>query len=453
MVRMEMFATAFAASACLLMAKVSALSLTVGDKTSVCDAATLIINGIMDYYEGIRYGGTVGIFQSPYYWWEAGEIWAGMIDTWYFCQNDTYEDIIKDALQAQKGSGNSFMPQNQTLTEGNDDQSFWGFAALSAAERNFTNPPSGDPGWLALAQGVYNTMWSRWDTSNCKGGLRWQIFTWNSGYDYKNVISNACLFNIAARLARYTKNDTYADTATTVYDWLKEVGYFTLDGDGYAVYDGASLSNNCTNINKDQWSYNQATLLGGTAYMANYTGNSTWVTEVGRHLSGMSVFLNNNVLYERQCATSKTCNNDQRSFKSITSQFLGATARLVSEYSDQVMEILDTSAKGAAESCSGGSDGHTCGMDWTSGSYDGEYGLGEQISALEVMQNTLVLQFDGPFDNSTGSSKGNTAEGLGYESSSNPHKITVTTRDKAAAGIVTAIVLGIVVALGVWMII
>ncbi len=453
MVKIKNFANAIGTLLCLLIGKASALTLTVGDKDSVCDAATLIINGIMDYYEGIRYGGTVGIFQAPYYWWEAGEIWAGMIDTWYFCQNDTYEDIIFDALQAQKGSGNSFMPQNQTLTEGNDDQSFWGFAALSAAERNFTNPSSDEPGWLALAQGVYNTMWSRWDTSYCEGGLRWQIFTWNSGYDYKNTISNACLFAIAARLARYTKNDTYAETATTVYDWLKDVGYFKLDGDSYSVYDGASITGNCSSVNTAQWTYNQAIVLGGAAYMANYTGNNTWVTEVGRHISGMSVFLNNSILYERQCASSNTCNNDQRSFKSITSQYLGATARLVPDYSDQVMEIIDASAKGAAESCSGGSDGHTCGTSWTSGSYDGNYGLGEQICALEVIQNTLVMQYDGPFDNSTGSSEGNSAEGLGYESSTNPHEITVTTRDKAAAGIITTIVLAIVVALGIWMII
>ena len=86
------------------------LDLTVGDKTSVCDAATLIIDGMMDYYEGIRYGGTVGLFQAPYYWWEAGDIFGGMIDTWAWCNNDTYETLIYDALMHQRGSSNTYVP-------------------------------------------------------------------------------------------------------------------------------------------------------------------------------------------------------------------------------------------------------------------------------------------------------------------------------------------------------
>ncbi|VEU22006.1 DEKNAAC103012 [Brettanomyces naardenensis] len=431
----------------------SSLSLEVGNKQSVCDAATLITDGIMDYYEGTRYGGAVGMFQPPYYWWEAGEVFGGMIDTWYFCQNDTYQQIIYDALMAQRGTGNAYMPMNQSLTEGNDDQGFWAFAAMTAAERNFTNPPSKEPGWLALTQGAYNTMWQRWDSGSCEGGLRWQIFTWNSGYDYKNTISNACLFNIAARLARYTKNDTYADTASTVYKWLTTIDFMQLNGDSYSIHDGAQIENNCTVINGAEWSYNYGVLLGGAAFMYNYTGEQSWETEVGRILSGMSIFLNDDVLFEQQCQSSNTCNNDQRSFRSIVSQMLGATAKLVPSYTDQIMNILEASANGAAASCSGGSDGHTCGIDWSKGSWDGMYGLGEQISALEVIQNTLVLTMPGPVDNSTGSSQGNPNEGIGFDETSNPHQITVTQKDKAAAGIVTFIVLVIALALGAWMIV
>ncbi|QPG73813.1 hypothetical protein FOA43_001127 [Brettanomyces nanus] len=436
-----------------LLPLASCVDLEVGDKESVCAAATLIIDGIMDYYEGTRYGGTVGMFQEPYYWWEAGEVFGGMLDTWYFCDNDTYEDIIYDAILAQRGTGNSFMPQNQSLTEGNDDQGFWAFVAMGAAERNFTNPPSDKPGWLALAQGCYNTMWARWETASCDGGLRWQIFTWNSGYNYKNTISNACLFNIAARLARYTGNDTYAETAKTIWTWITDVQFATLTDDSYSVYDGANVDNNCSTLESTRWMYNYATLMAGCAYMYNYTEEESWQTEVGRLFSGMSIFLTDNVLYERQCQTSKTCNNDQRSFRSIASRFLGATARLVPAYSDQIMEVIDDSATGAAASCSGGSDGHTCGMDWSAGDWDGVYGLGEQISALEVIQNTLVMSKPGPFDNSTGTSEGNVDEGLGYDSTSNPHKITVTGKDKAGAGVATVVALGIVIALGVWMIV
>ncbi|GME83890.1 unnamed protein product [Ambrosiozyma monospora] len=223
----------------LLTTMANALSIKAGDVDSVCNATAQVIKGTLNYYGGLKNPAQVGVFYDPYYWWEAGEGWGGMIINWQFCKNndtygpnnnDTLESILYDALMSQRGSGNDYIPSSQSLTEGNDDQAFWGLAVLEAAERNFTNPPEKEPGWLALSQAVFNTMWARWDTENCGGGLRWQIFTWNKGYDYKNTISNSCLFHIGARLARYTSNDTYAETATTVYKWLLGSGFVVDNG-------------------------------------------------------------------------------------------------------------------------------------------------------------------------------------------------------------------------------
>lgn len=439
----------------LFLRAILAMDLTVGDSDSVCDAATDIINGIMDYYEGTRYGGTIGLFQSPYYWWEAGEVFGGMLETWFLCQNDTYEDIIYDALIAQRGSGDDYVPSNQSLTEGNDDQSFWGFAVMDATERNFTNPPSDEPGWLALSQGVFNSMWARWDNDTCSGGVRWQIFTWNSGYDYKNTISNGGLFHMAARLARYTSNDTYADVAETVWDWLTDIGFVDLNGDSYSIYDGAKVTDSCGDIDDNEWTYNFGVLLAGTAYLYNYTEDSKWETAATQIVSGMSIFLDSNVLYERQCQSSGTCTTDERSFRSITARCLGLTAKLVPSLQSTIMEILDASASGAAASCSGGTDGVTCGQDWSKGSWDDLYGLGEQISALEAIQSTLILTRDAPYTaDAGGSSTGDVNAGMtSTDDTTNPHQITVTKSDKARAGVVTAFVLAIVVALAVWMVI
>jgi mannan endo-1,6-alpha-mannosidase len=96
------------------------------------------------------------------------------------------------------------MPENVTREEGNDDQAFWAFAAMSAAELKFPEPTSNYPSWIALAQAVFNTQVPRWDMSSCAGGLRWQFLFANAGYDYKNTISNGALFQLSARLARYT---------------------------------------------------------------------------------------------------------------------------------------------------------------------------------------------------------------------------------------------------------
>ena len=48
-------------------------------------------------------------------------------------------------------------------------------SAMTAAELNYPNPPSTQPQWLALAQGVWNTLYSRMDNTTCGGGLHWYV--------------------------------------------------------------------------------------------------------------------------------------------------------------------------------------------------------------------------------------------------------------------------------------
>ena len=196
-----------------------------------------------------------------------------MVEYWYYTGDTSYNPTVEAALLSQTGTNNDFMPLNQTKTEGNDDQGFWGMAALSAAEMNFVNPPSTEPQWLELAQGVYNDMVSRWDNGTCGGGLRWQIFPFNVGYTYKNSIANGCFFNIAARLAAYTGNSTYADWAAKTFDWVQNIGLISAD---YAVYDGTSDTENCTSIDHLQFTYNQGIYLFGAAIMYNYVRSSVY---------------------------------------------------------------------------------------------------------------------------------------------------------------------------------
>lgn len=207
----------------------------------------------MNYYSGNKTGNTLGELPGPYYWWEAGAMWGSLIDYWYYTGDTTYNQIVTNALQFQVGSEKDYMPINQTKDEGNDDQGFWGMSVMSAAEANFPNPPSKEPQWLALAQGVFNSQALRWDNDTCGGGLRWQIFTFNNGYNYKNSISNGCFFNIAARLGRYTGNQTYFDWAAKTFDWVQAVGLIDAS---YNVFDGTDDTENCTTVDHLQWSYN-----------------------------------------------------------------------------------------------------------------------------------------------------------------------------------------------------
>lgn len=213
---------------------------------------------MMKYYTGNNTGDVPGMLPSPYYWWEAGAMWGQLVEYWYYTGDSTYNDVVSQALQFQVGNDDDFMPSNQTKDEGNDDQVFWAFAVMSAAETKFPNPPSNKPQWLALAQAVFNEQASRWDTQTCGGGLRWQIFQFNNGYDYKNTISNGGFFQLAARLARYTNNQTYADWAEKMYDWMAQSPL--LDNSTYAVNDGSSTLKNCSDADHTQWTYNYATV-------------------------------------------------------------------------------------------------------------------------------------------------------------------------------------------------
>ena len=196
-----------------------------------------------------------------------------MIDYWHYTGDDAYNAVVEEAMLFQTGPPqNSYMPPNVTVSLGNDDQAFWGMSALLAAEVNFHNPPSKEPQWLELAQAVFNTQASpmRHDEL-CGGGLRWQIPPVNVGYDYKNAIANGCFFNLGARLARYTTNETYAMWAEKTWDWMIGVGMIDHD---YNIYDGAHTGANCTDINHAQYSYNVAIFLQGAAFMYNYVGHA-----------------------------------------------------------------------------------------------------------------------------------------------------------------------------------
>lgn len=425
---------------------VTAIQLNLDDPNSIKSAARQVAYDMMTWYTGNQTGNTPGLLPGPYYWWEAGAMFGSLIDYWYYTGDTSYNEVTSQALLFQVGPNQDYMTPNQTKSEGNDDQAFWGLAAMSAAETNFENPPEDEPQWLALAQAVFNTQIARWDNTTCGGGLRWQIFTFNQGYTYKNSISNGCLFNLAARLAKYTGNDTYAQWAYKTWDWME--GVKMLDSN-YYIYDGADDSINCTKINNLQWTYNAGAMLLGAATLYNYTnGNDLWRQRTEGLLKGTSVFFPKGVMVEVACENVRRCDTDQLSFKAYLSRWMAATTKVAPWTYDDVMARLRPSAQAAAQQCSGGNNGRTCGLRWQDGTkWDGSYGVGQQMAALEVIQSNLISEVAEPLTNSTGgTSKGNPSAGTGGTSSSNlsddPGVGSKTTHaDRVGAGFVTVILL------------
>ncbi|KAI1390905.1 glycoside hydrolase family 76 protein [Hypoxylon trugodes] len=431
----------------LLAGATGAIQVDFNDDNSIKDAASTVAFGLLKYYTGNNTGDTPGNLPDPYFWWEAGAMFGTLVDYWFYTGDSTYNDVTTQAMQHQAGEDSDYMPQNQTRSLGNDDQGFWAMAAMTATENNFPNPPKDQPQWLALVQAVFNEYVTRWDTEKCGGGLRWQVFTFNNGFNYKNSISNGCFFNIASRLARYTGNQTYADWAEKVWDWMEQVKFIDAD---FNIYDGAGVDDGCSELNKAQWTYNAGIFLQGSAMMYNFTdGNDTWKQRVdGLVKRTTDFFFDDGIVVERPCESFNQCDQDQQSFKGYLMRWMASASQMAPFTFDTLMPLVQSNAAAAAQQCSGsppatqykGQPGTACGFKWTEkANFDGLVGVGEQMSALSAIQYTMIKKqaVKAPVTaDSGGTSVGNPNAGRPMEDYM-PVMAPITIGEKVAAGFLT----------------
>lgn len=153
-------------------------------------------------------------------------------------------------------------------------------------------------------------------------------------------------------------------------------------------------------------------------------------------------------MVEVACETQGTCNYDQPSFKAYLSRWMAATVQLAPFTHDFIMPKLKACALGAAGQCSGAPRGNTmCGRKWFQKQWDNYQGVGEQMSALSVIQANLIQKVAGPVtldkggtsksQPSAGTTDSNTPAGL-------PKLLTrqITAGDKAGASILTGLTVG-----------
>lgn len=91
------------------------------------------------------------------------------------------------------------------------------------------------------------------------------------------------------------------------------------------------------------------------------------------------------------CEPENTCTPDEYSFKAFLARWMAQSAIQVPAIKDTVTKVLTVSAQAAAQSCSGGTNHKVCGTKWYVGGYDGNYGPGQQLCALETVQALLLL--------------------------------------------------------------
>jgi mannan endo-1,6-alpha-mannosidase len=80
---------------------------------SIRSAASTIAYGLLKYYQNNATDTPpekVGLLQfPPYYWWESGAMWAGLIDYHSYTKDSSYVNSTIQALMAQRGPKNDFI--------------------------------------------------------------------------------------------------------------------------------------------------------------------------------------------------------------------------------------------------------------------------------------------------------------------------------------------------------
>jgi mannan endo-1,6-alpha-mannosidase len=266
--------------------------------------------------------------------------------------------------------------------------------------------------------------------------LRWQIFSFNSGYDYKSSAANGGFFQLAARYARYTSNQTYASWAEEVYDWTEGISFID---DEWNVYDGAQTELNCSTVNHLQFSYLAGTYIAGAAYMYNMTnGAAKWKTALDGLLNRtLNIFFTDEIMTEVACEAAQTCTIDSKAYKGITVRWLAATVQMAPYTGSLILPKFTASAQAAVKQCDGD---NKCGFTWISEKSDGDTGLGQQMNALAVVQALLVGNASVPATTSTGgtatgnsSSSSNTSNSSGVPSTSGVGSTSLSTAGAASS--------------------
>jgi len=382
----------------ILTTLASAISLDVSSSSDVQSVAATIAYDMMTIYTGNQSGQVPGLLPGGlncdpntlgnYCWWESGAMFGALINYWQYTGDTSYNDVTSQAIAFQRGPDDNFNPPNQSRSMGVDDQCFWAFTAMDAVEANFPAAGGDVPSWLSMAQAVFNFQKDLWDPDTCGGGFRWQVFSINAGYNLKNAVSNGGNFQLSARLAYVTGNSTYADWAVKVYDWMAQSKLMQPDEAAGILYiwDNTDTDNNCTDQTNYVWTYNYGIMLGGAAYMYNYTnGSDVWLDRVNTILnSTYALFFpekwGGNIMYELQCEPTMVCDEDQKSFKSYLVRWMAVTALLVPSTAASITTKLTGCAQGAAGQCDGGSTGQECGLQWFTTTWDGTSGVGQQVS-------------------------------------------------------------------------
>ncbi|CBF89574.1 hypothetical protein AN0393.2 [Aspergillus nidulans FGSC A4] len=377
------------------------IPIEVTSKDSLKEAGKTITGPMWEYYLANQTEGIPGKLTDT--WYVAGAMFMTMIQFWHVSGYNEHNSVVSHDLMFQAGRNYDYFDSNYSQWLGNDDQMFWGLATITASETGFPEV-SNKPTWTSLARAVFNMQANRWDERACDGGITWQIHPWQAGYTLRNSISNGGLFQLAARLGRFTNNQTYFDWAEKIWDWAAASPL--IDTNTWFVADSTSGSNDCVDADRMQWSYNYGTFIAGAAYMYNATKDVKWrnrteglVDHVFKHFfptKYTTAIGPGTIFSDVACEPLQTCDRNMLNFKGWSSMWLAMAAIMVPELREKITPKLQGSALAIGRSCDGSSEGKSnlCGSRWYQETWDGIQGLEVQQAALGGITANLMLLTD-----------------------------------------------------------
>jgi len=183
--------------------------------------------------------------------------------------------------------------------------------------------------------------------------------------------------------------------------------------------------------------------------MYDHTSGATrqkWGTEMDGYMKNLQrVFFpdqyGGKVMVEYACEPIRNCNRDQRSFKAYLSRWLSMSYQLVPQTQSQITTWIQASTQGVAKACSDTPKGLACGRTWYDNKDDGERDVGNQMTAMSMVQSNFILKNPAPLaDIKSGNSKSDPGAGGKGAPTYTPEAIytrKITTADKAGAWVLT----------------
>ena len=124
---------------------------------------------------------------------------------------------------------------------------------------------------------------------------------------------------------------------------------------------------------------------------------------------------------------------------------MAASTKWMPSLLEQFQPYFEASALAAGKACTGtvaGLNGNACGFKWITGTFDGTYGFGQQMDALQIFQANMIQDAPPPVTASTGGiTHGDPSAGTEGDQATITELSKITTASRAGASILTAFVL------------